>query len=53
MSRSLGPESLANSMYRRSVSYLAVVGLITASAGRWLVNARPGKSLHPPTTDVR
>jgi hypothetical protein len=29
------------------VSHLVVVGLITASVGCWLVNARPGKSLHP------
>jgi hypothetical protein len=33
--------------------YVSIVGLITASVGCWLVNARPGKSVHPPTTDVR
>jgi hypothetical protein len=32
---------------------VSIVGLITASVGYWLVNARPGKSVHPPTTDVR
>lgn len=35
------------------LSPLAIIGLITASVGCWLVNARPGKSVHPPTADVQ
>ncbi len=38
------------------LSSVAIVGLITASAGCWLVNARPGKpqqSVQPSTADMR